>query len=539
MTRSGDMLERVSRLVTLIALGLAVLGVVVAPMLALSWANRPFPGFLLDHTLVVTDQNGEGWSGRAAGVSFGQRITRFGGNAIESDRQYQEVLNSLAAGDVVAISTQVREGGERYYPSVQLNRFEMRDLSRLFWMPYLMGLAYLSIGAWIYRARGSSRPGRALAFFCFATAVAMSLYFDVFSTHVGTPVWAVAIACLGGALLSLAMRFPQEAVIVRRYPSMLTVPYLVSFGLGAWAAASLYDQARPWEYLVARDVSYRYAGIGGLLFLGTMLFRAMRSTEAVVRRQARIVLLGSAIAFAPLLVWLLTPVAGIRLHFEPVLYMPSLVIFPLAVAVAIFRYRLLQMDAIFNRTILWGALTAILAGVISVSITLLQKIFQSITGERSDIAVVLTSLILVSVFTPVKTWLQTVLDRTLKDSPDHIRDLRDFGGAINSYVQMSDAQLMTRKLLDKAASGMSATSGAINLVRDGRMETAYTYGEWRGEAWVASPLEYGGQRFGLLLLGPREGARPYTREEFAVLQESVDAVAHALAVGKKRTNGAP
>jgi hypothetical protein len=29
-------------------------------MLALSWANRPFPGFLLDPTLVVTDQNGAG-----------------------------------------------------------------------------------------------------------------------------------------------------------------------------------------------------------------------------------------------------------------------------------------------------------------------------------------------------------------------------------------------------------------------------------------------------------------------------------------------
>jgi len=150
----------------------------------------------------------------------------------------------------------------------------------------------------------------------------------------------------------------------------------------------------------------------------------------------------------------------------------------------------------------------------------------------------LTSLILVSVFTPIKTWLQTVLDRTLKDSPDHIRDLRSYGGAINSYVQMSDAQLMTRKLLDEAASGMSATSGAINLMRDGRLETVHTYGDWRGEAWVASPLDYRGHRFGLLLLGPRQGARPYTREEFAVLQETVDAVAHALAVGNKRSNGA-
>ena len=269
-----------------------------------------------------------------------------------------------------------------------------------------------------------------------------------------------------------------------------------------------------------------------------MLFRAIRSSEAVVRQQARIVLLGSAIAFAPLLVWLTTPMIGIRLHFEPVLYMPSLIIFPLGVAIAIFRYRLLEMDAIFNRTILWGTLTAVLAGVISVSITVLQKIFQSVTGEQSDVAIVLTSLILVSVFTPIKTRLQTLLDRTLRDSPDRIRTLRDYGGAIYSYVQMSDAEMMTKRLLDEAATGMSATSGAINLLNNGRLETVYTYGDWRGEAWVASPLEHAGQRFGLLLLGPRQGSRPYTREEFATLQETVDAVAHALAVGKRRSNGA-
>ncbi len=537
MARNGDVLERISRLVTLIAFGLATLGVIMGPMLALSWANRPFPGFLMNHTLVATDQDGVGWSGRAAGVELGQLVTRFGGSAVGSDQQYQAILSRLAVGDSVAISTQLREGGEKFFPTVRLIDFPVRDLFRLFWMPYLMGLAYLSIGVWIYRARGSTRPGRALAFFCFATATTMSLYFDMFSTHVGTPVWSVAIASLGGSLLSLAMRFPQEARLVRRFPAILAVPYLISLGLGAWAAILLYDQSQPWQYLDVRDVCYRYTGISGLLFLGTMLYRAFRSEEPVVRRQARIVLLGSAISFSPLLIWLTTPLIGIRLHFEPALYMPSLVIFPFSVAIAIFRYRLLQMDAIFNRTILWGTMTAVLAGVVSVSITILQKIFESFTGERSDVAVVLTSLILVSVFTPIKTRLQTLLDRTLRDSPDHIRALRDFGGAINSYVQMSDAQLMTRKLLDEAATGMSAKSGAINMMNNGRLETVYTYGDWRGEAWVASPLEYGGQRFGLLLLGPRQESRPYTREEFATLQETVDAVAHALAVGKKSPNG--
>jgi hypothetical protein len=340
------------------------------------------------------------------------------------------------------------------------------------------------------------------------------------------------------------MRFPQQAGIVNRYPWLLAIPYLISIGIGIWAAASLYDTAHPWDYLVTRDISYRYTGIGGLLFLGTMVFRAIKAREATVRRQARIVLLGSAISFLPMITWIMTPVIGIRLHFEPVLYMPWLVIFPFGVAVAIFRYRLLEMDSIVNRTILWGLLTAVLAGVISVSISVLQKIFQAVTGEKSDIAVVLTSLILVSVFTPVKTRLQAFLDKRFKDSPEHIRALRDFGGEVRSYVQMSDRELMTRRLLNEAAAGMDAECGALALSHaaiagngngangNGRLETVYTYGKWRGEAWIAAPLEYEGKRFGMLLLGPRQGQRPYSREEFAALQSAATEVAHALALGK-------
>jgi hypothetical protein len=265
-----------------------------------------------------------------------------------------------------------------------------------------------------------------------------------------------------------------------------------------------------------------------------MFFRAFTSREATVRRQARIVLFGSAIAFLPIILWFMTPLAGIRLHFEPSLYMPWLVIFPFSVAIAIFRYRLLEMDAIVNRTIMWGLLTAILAGLVSVSITVLQKIFQVVTGEKSDVAVVLTSLILVSVFTPVKTRLQAVLDRNFKDSPEHIRNLRDFGGEVRSYVVMSDSQLMTKRLLDEAAMGMGAQCGAISMSANGNghMETIHTYGDWRGEAWVAAPLEFAGRRYGLLLLGPREGRKPYTRDEFTALQSAASEVAHALAVSK-------
>lgn len=90
---------------------------------------------------------------------------------------------------------------------------------------------------------------------------------------------------------------------------------------------------------------------------------------------------------------------------------------PVAAGVAILRYRLYEIDLIINRTIVYGVLTAILAGVYTASITLSQRVFVAVTGEKSDGAIVLTTLIVVSMFTPLKTRLQALVDRRWKAAP--------------------------------------------------------------------------------------------------------------------------
>jgi hypothetical protein len=85
-----------------------------------------------------------------------------------------------------------------------------------------------------------------------------------------------------------------------------------------------------------------------------------------------------------------------------------------AIGIAILRYRLYEIDLIINRTLVYGALSAILAGVYTASITLSQRLFMATTGERSDAAIVLTTLIVAATFTPIKTRLQATVDRGIK-----------------------------------------------------------------------------------------------------------------------------
>jgi hypothetical protein len=529
VARSTDTMERLSRGLTLAVFITAILGCVVAPIIALSWSHRPFPGFLMDQTLVVSDTGGQGWTGREKGIGFGERVVRVGGVQVKSSEEYQALISQFKVGDAISFFMRRRDNSARLYPEVTLMDFPSRDMLRLFWMPYVLGLAYLGIGLWIYRSRGMTRPGRSLAFFCFCAAIVTSLYFDVFTTHAATLVWSVAIAGVGGALISLALRFPQELGVVTRRPWLLMAPYLVSIVLGIWNAASLLNPDDPYAYLTSRNAVYRYAAIGALVFIGMIIFRAFTGGSSTVRVQARIVLLASLVSFIPLMVWILAPVFGRSMKFDPAIFLPPLIIFPIGVGIAIFRYRLLEMDAIVNRTIMWGVLTAMLAGVMSASVTLLQKFFVGVTGEKSDLAVILTTLILISVFTPIKSRMQTFLDKRLKEVPDSTRALRAYGEEVRAHLQMNDAQAMTQRLLDEAAKALNAESGAVRLLGDdGNLRTVCTYGAWRGDALLAAPLESDGRRFGVLLLGPRRDQQPYARTEFDALQTVAATVSRAL-----------
>jgi hypothetical protein len=82
---------------------------------------------------------------------------------------------------------------------------------------------------------------------------------------------------------------------------------------------------------------------------------------------------------------------------------------PLASGIAIFRYRLYDIDVLVQRALLYGLLSAILAGFFIAAQTFSQRFFSSTTGANSDLAVALTLFVIVAVFTPLKERLQSLI----------------------------------------------------------------------------------------------------------------------------------
>ena len=84
---------------------------------------------------------------------------------------------------------------------------------------------------------------------------------------------------------------------------------------------------------------------------------------------------------------------------------------PVAVGVAILRYRLYDIDLIINRALVYGPLTATLALVYVGSVVGLQTVLRTLTGQESTLAVVATTLAIAALFGPLRRRVQDLVDR--------------------------------------------------------------------------------------------------------------------------------
>lgn len=435
---------RRARLWAVLALVMMVLALIVylaLPVVAVQFvARQPWLGGAIEPTLRFNGINSEGpnlWPAFKAGIQGGDQIVALNGRVVNRRPDVETALDTLTIGQSVRL-TVLRQGTVRDVV-VPLSSFPLGDFLRFFVIPYLIGLAYLGIGGWVFWVRRNEVSGRVFTLFCITTALGIGGIFDIYTTHVFASVWTLAVGGAAAALMALSLVFPQNVKWTERYPSLRLVSIVPMLVLVAYSLYTLYGPVAADAYIVAWRNQYFFIGLALLLMFSMMIYRWTTSASLMVREQSRIILLGAMLAFAPIALWIVQLALNIPTFFNVALNLPSFIVFPAAVAYAFLRYRLLDSDIVLAR----GLVFATLSALVITGYGLLIFGFSLVLGTslRADNPVVLGLVVflLVVVFNPVRNWLQRRIDDVFfRGQRVYNQRLEQFGRSLTKANELAD-----------------------------------------------------------------------------------------------------
>jgi PAS domain S-box-containing protein len=576
MEKSPPRLAWFSHFVPWLSALLALAVLVLTPVWAFRYYRQPFVGVLLEPNNVVSKIAGRSWLVAGVGARWPDQLIAINGQAVTNAAQVNTILEENGSASL-ELTFQRPEIGVPTGVYVRPVQMPLGDFLTLFALPYLVGLVFLVIGLWAYRLRSQMRASRALLIFSAAVSIATAAFFDMNTSHHAVLLWTISLPVAASALVHLALVFPQQMRFVDRWPASRLVSWVLCLAIAVPAALEIARPSTALAYIAYWQACYLYMAVAIAFFLATQIWRILRSSSTIVRQQSRVIIFGAALAFAPILLYLLpTALSPNPQVFHAWFYFPLLILLPLSITYAILRYRLLDVDRILANLLTYALVTGVALVVFYGLLTGLSLVVRQAVRSDSPLLMALFLLALVLGLLPLRTFVQRLIDRLFyRSAADYRRILHTLS---RDLVATPNVERTLELLSDQLQHAIAPESFAIYLYDDERafyvphsrqersfppltadhplvlliIQSASAF--WfppnkalppeleRSESYAALgccafvPLRYEGKLTGFMALGLRRSGDPYTGDDLDFLNTVAGQSALALENGRLFAN---
>jgi hypothetical protein len=265
--------------------------------------------------------------------------------------------------------------------------------------------------------------------------------------------------------IHLALCFPEERLLLKKYPFSPFLPYAIStfllIGIRT-TTPTILDIPRA---LLIILVSYFVFGI--LVLLGLNIHLRITSRSEIVRLRAKMILLGTAIASSiPLLDFVISALFQVYLVPSFNYYLPFFIAFPSFIAYSIVKYDLFEIDSIIKRTYGYVLTTAFLAGIYGLAALLSNLVFDSFEFAKSPIFPLVFILAVVFLFNPLRNRVQQFINRLFyRLEYNYQETVQKISETMRSLLNLHE---ISKSIMKFAMGTMYIESGSIFLLKNSK-----------------------------------------------------------------------
>lgn len=214
------------------------------------------------------------------------------------------------------------------------------------------------------------------------------------------------------------------------------------------------------------------------------------------------------------------------------IYVLGMMVLPISFGIAVFRYRLWDIDNLINRTLVYGTLTAVIVGVYVTVVAIFDALFSSEGQMVSQIIAITLDLI---IFEPLRDRLQVGVDRLMFGESEELPVVvTRLGQRLGDAMGPED---VLPTIVETLAESLNSPYVAITLLEGETFRIAASRGD-PVQGHYVWPLIYHRQMVGQLILAARGVGEPLKPKEWQVIEQisyHVSAAAHDILLENELT----